>query len=90
MGQAAKRKHERRGQEREHQKRIQAARARWLGQLVEFDAGQGDGIQRGRIVEVSSEGLLSVECLPEYRGRVAGLLLTLNMVECLTLVGAGE
>jgi len=90
MGQAAKRKHERREQEREHQKTILAARVRWLGELVQFDAGRGDGVQRGRVTDVSSEGVLSVEFLPEYRGRVAGLVLTLNMVDRLTLVGAGE
>ncbi|MGH2479985.1 MAG: hypothetical protein ACRDHW_10055 [Ktedonobacteraceae bacterium] len=90
MGQAAKRKRERHEQEREHQKQIQAARVQWFGKLVQFDAGRGDGVQSGRVIEVSSEGVLSVECLPEYRGRVAGLVLTLNMVDRLTLVGAGE
>jgi hypothetical protein len=90
MGQTAKRKQERRKQERAHQQRIQAARVQWLGKLVQFDAGRGDGVQRGWVTDVSSEGVLSVECLSEHCGRIAGVVLTSNAVDRLTLVGAGE
>lgn len=90
MGQARKRKQERRQQGMRLQTTMKRACAQWVGKLVQFDAGRGDGIQRGRVMEITDEGLLCVECLPEYRGRVVGLMLTLDMVDRLTLVGAGE
>ena len=85
MGQAARRKQERREQEKAHQKRIQAARVQWVNKFVQFDAGQGRGIQRGQVMEVSDEGVMLVACLPGS-GRVAGAALTLDMVDRLSVV----
>ncbi len=90
MGRASKRKQRRLSQVSEHERVGRAARVQWLGKRVAFDAGRGDGVQQGWITGVSSEGVLSVECLPEYCGRVVGLVLTLDMVDRLTLVDASE
>lgn len=90
MGHAKKRKQVRRYRADGHQQAVKAARTRWHGKLVAFDAGRGDGMQQGRVTEVSDDGLLYVECLPEYRGRVVAVALSLDMVDQLTLVDAGE
>jgi hypothetical protein len=90
MGKAVKIKHERRQLGDAYREMMREVRVQWLGKRVAFDAGRGDGVQQGRVTEVLDNGLLYVECLPEYRGRAVGLVLTLGMLSQLTLVETEE
>ena len=65
---------------------VQQIRQAWLGKRVAFDAGRGDGVQQGIVVQVMDDGSLLVECLPEYRGRVVAVALTPGYFDRLTLV----
>ena len=86
MGKAARRKRHQQENKRAYQEALKAARTQWLGKRVAFDADRGDGVQQGTVTEISEEGLVSVECLPEFRGRVVGLMFTLNFLDRLKLV----
>ena len=65
---------------------VQQIRQAWLGKRVAFDAGRGDGVQQGMVVQVMDDGSVLVECLPEYRGRVVAVALTPGYLDRLTLI----
>lgn len=58
----------------------------WLGKRVAFDAGRGDGIQQGKVTQVTEDGSVLVECLPEYRGRVVAVAVTSAFLDRLLVV----
>jgi hypothetical protein len=64
------------------------ARRKWLNHTVSFDLGQGDGVQLGRVVDITDDGQVTITSLPGYDRRVPGLVMTLGFVDrVLTLVG---
>ena len=65
---------------------VRQIRQAWLGKRVAFDAGRGDGVQQGMVVQVMDDGSVLVECLPEYRGRVVAVALTPGYLDRLTVV----
>ena len=85
MGRQARRKRQHQG-ERESRPTVQQIRQEWLGKRVAFDAGRGDGVQQGMVVQVMDDGSVLVECLPEYRGRVVAVALTPGYLDRLTVV----
>src|SRR2546421_11420492 len=85
MGRQARRKRQHRG-EGESRPTVQQISQAWLGKRVVFDAGRGDGVQQGMVVQVMDDGSVLVECLPEYRGRVVAVALTSGYLDRLTLI----
>ncbi len=68
---------------------VRQARQKWLGKVVQFDLGQGDGVQLARVTSISDEGDVVVECLAGSDRRVPGLLMSLGYLDqVLTLVDA--
>jgi hypothetical protein len=69
-----------------HREHVAQARQVWLNKLVRFDVQQGAGVQYGRVVAISDEGDVLVECLPGYDRPIAALAFTLGYLHVLTLV----
>ncbi len=66
---------------------MEQVRQKWLGKMVSFDLGRGEGVQYGRVTSISSEGDVIVESLPGYDAVVPGLALSIGFLDqVLTLV----
>jgi len=65
---------------------IEQAQQIWFDKLVQFDLHRGYGVQYGRVVEITDDGDVFVECLPGYDRPVAALAFTLGYLHVLTLV----
>ena len=53
---------------------------------MQFDLQRGYGVQYGRVVEITDDGDVFVECLPGYDRPVAALAFTLGYLYVLTAV----
>ncbi len=86
MGRQARMKRERRqGLLIGLEQQVIQVRQVWLGKLVRFDLGRGEGVQYGRVVFITDEGDVFVACEPGS-GSVAALAFTLGYLHVLALV----
>lgn len=85
MGRQSKRKQQRRVAA-QCLSSVEQARQTWLGKKVQFDLQRGYGIQYGRVVQITDDGDVFVECLPGYDRPVAALAFTLGYLHVLTVV----
>jgi len=84
MGRQARMKRERRLVQSTHiGQQVAQARRIWLGKRVQFDLQRGYGAQYGRVVSISDEGDVLVECLPGSDRPVAALAFTLSYLHVL-------
>ncbi len=86
MGRQSRMKQHRRQASSQQVSTIEQARQVWLNKLVQFDLRRGYGAQYGRVVEITDDGDVFVECLPGYDRPVAALAFTLEYLHVLTLV----
>jgi hypothetical protein len=86
MGRQSKMKQQRRQALSQQVSSIEQTRQIWLDKLVQFDLQRGYGVQYGRVVEITDNGDVFVECLPGYDRPVAALAFTLGYLHVLTLV----
>jgi hypothetical protein len=86
MGRQSRMKQQRRQASSREVSIIEQARHIWLDTLVQFDLQRGYGVQYGRVVEITDDGDVFVECLHGYDRPVAALAFTLGYLHVLTLV----
>jgi len=86
MGRQSRMKQQRRQASAQQISSVEQARRIWLNKLVQFDLQRGYGVQYGRVVEITDDGDVFVECLPGYDRPVAALAFTLGYLYVLTAV----
>ena len=74
--------------QQQRQNDIARVRHKWLGKRVSFDLGDGQGVQYGKVVSISADGDVLVECGSAPGQSARALALSLGYLDrVLTLVG---